>query len=179
MISIYQLIDSRDGKPFYAGQTVDPETRRVTHVITRRNIFHGRTTLTPTQARICEIYDAGGKVDIEVLEDVDTFLEARLAEDALISKLIERGYQPTNVLRPVGNSGHYSEVSPSPKLKLSAYMTTKEAAKYLSVTEGRIRQLTSTGVIRYGKIGNANMIPVSELDAYNNNNMGGGRRKSS
>lgn len=54
-------------------------------------------------------------------------------------------------------------------LKIEGYMTTEEAATYLKITAGRVRQLVSMGVLPKEKAGNANYIPVEAVERYAQN----------
>lgn len=56
-----------------------------------------------------------------------------------------------------------------PHVKIPGYMTTDEAAKYLSISTGRVRQLVSEGVFPREKIGNTNLIPVASIELYEKN----------
>jgi excisionase family DNA binding protein len=51
-------------------------------------------------------------------------------------------------------------------LKIPGYMTTEEAADYLDITSGRVRQLVSMGVLPKEKIGNSNLIPIESIKQY-------------
>lgn len=55
-------------------------------------------------------------------------------------------------------------------LSVPGYMTTSEAAKYLDVTTGRIRQLIQAGILPKEKIGNLNFIPFTAIQAYQQTN---------
>lgn len=54
---------------------------------------------------------------------------------------------------------------------------TSEAAKYLEVTPGRIRQLIMAGVLPKEKLGNNNFIPFEAIQAYKNSNPQAGWQK--
>ncbi len=54
-------------------------------------------------------------------------------------------------------------------LKIPGYMTTEEAAAFLDVTSGRVRQLVSLGLLPKEKVGNTNLIPIESLKLYAKN----------
>ena len=54
-------------------------------------------------------------------------------------------------------------------VKVPGYMTTEEAAKFLNISAGRVRQLVSEGVLPKEKVGNTNIIPINALKAYAEN----------
>ena len=54
-------------------------------------------------------------------------------------------------------------------LKIPGYMTTEEAAEYLKVTAGRVRQLVAVGTLPHEKVGNSNLIPVEAVEDYAKN----------
>ena len=57
-------------------------------------------------------------------------------------------------------------IEATPALKIPGYMTTEEAAAFLHITSGRVRQLVSMGVLPKEKVGNTNLIPVSAVEQY-------------
>lgn len=48
-------------------------------------------------------------------------------------------------------------------LKIREWMTTAEAAEYLRVTVGALRNMTSSGLVPYRKLGNRNRYSAEEL----------------
>lgn len=54
-------------------------------------------------------------------------------------------------------------------MKIQGYMTTEEAAEYLKITSGRVRQLVSIGVLPKEKVGNTNLIPIEAIKSYEAN----------
>jgi hypothetical protein len=178
MISIYHLIDPRDNKPFYVGQSVDPETRRVTHIITRKSVLHGNSGLTPTQVRISDICDAGLKPDLDVIETGLSFANARISEHEWIQRLTEQGHQLTNRLPVIGNLGEKKQHTIiNDKIAEMGYMTTIEAAHFLLLTPNRM--LVHEGKLHTRKLGGMSLFSMDELKSYNENKTAGGRRKFS
>lgn len=55
-------------------------------------------------------------------------------------------------------------------ISVPGYMTTAEAAKYLELTPGRIRQLIQAGTLPKEKLGNLNFIPFEAVQAYQQSN---------
>ncbi len=49
--------------------------------------------------------------------------------------------------------------------QLSAYLSTKDAATYLGVSQGHVRNLVSAGKLPYKKLGHLNRYLKSDLDS--------------
>ena len=56
-----------------------------------------------------------------------------------------------------------------PIVKIQGYMTTEEAAAFLNISAGRVRQLVAEGILPKEKIGNTNIIPISAIENYAEN----------
>jgi excisionase family DNA binding protein len=54
-------------------------------------------------------------------------------------------------------------------MKIPGFMTTQEAADYLEISAGRVRQLVSLNILPHESVGNTNLIPVSAVEAYKEN----------
>lgn len=180
MIHIYQLVDPRDNKPFYVGQSIDTAMRWQQHITTRNRPLAMNNEFTPTQLRIREICDAGLTPDIDVLESCTSFADSRLQEHKWIRQLTEQGYQLTNKLAVIGNLGEKKQHTIiNDKIAELGYMTTIEASHFLQLTPGRVRGLVCEGKLHIKKLGGMSLYSKDELISYNENKTGGGRRKSS
>jgi hypothetical protein len=180
MIHIYQLVDPRDEKPFYVGQSIDTAMRWQQHIATRNKPLKRNNGFTPTQQRIREICDAGLTPDIDVLESCASFSDSRLQEDKWIRRLTDQGYQLTNKLPVIGNLGEAKQHTIiNDKIAEMGYMTTIEAAHFLHLTPNRVRGLVCEGTLHIKKLGGMNLYSQDELIHYNENKTAGGRRKSS
>jgi len=74
---VYELVDPRDGKPFYIGQTKDPKTREQYHK--SRKFLGG-----PCFERVEAIRDDGMQLQFRIVETYQTRKDARLAEKRLV-----------------------------------------------------------------------------------------------
>lgn len=54
-------------------------------------------------------------------------------------------------------------------MKIPNFMTTQEAADYLGITAGRVRQLVATNVLPHENVGNTNLIPITAVEQYKEN----------
>lgn len=71
--SVYELVDPRDGKPFYIGQTKDPEGRKRRH--NSKKFLGG-----PCFERVQAIREDGMNLQFRILSTHPTRREARIAE---------------------------------------------------------------------------------------------------
>lgn len=62
-------------------------------------------------------------------------------------------------------------------VKIPGYMTTAQAAEYLEITPGRVRQLVTMGVFSPEKAGNTNLIPIEQVESYEQNRNKAGWQK--
>jgi len=111
MISFtYLLIDPRNNRPFYVGQTCDPQQRYKTHIYSRNRVQPNNVGLTPTQERIREIYAANTKPVMKVVGTAWSHSESRVMEDGWMRRMVEDGYELTNIFSVMTNGrGHYRE----------------------------------------------------------------------
>lgn len=128
-VSIYLLIDPRDGKPFYAGQSMNPDRRLRTHISTRNTIPRGLTSFTATQKRIQAICEAGMFPSMQIVGTAEDYQAGRFVEDDWIRRLIAEGYNPTNAVTVVGSRGSLADIGRNPieleirKLTINQKMT--------------------------------------------------------
>lgn len=180
MISIYHLIDPRDDKPFYVGQSANPDQRLAGHKNSRKTVHKHNAGLTPTQIRLCEIYDADLKPSLKIVETGLSFAEARESEHKWVLRLTAQGYKLTNKLAVIGNLGEAKQHTKiNDMIAEMGYMATIEAAHYLKLTPTRVRMLVCEGKIHIRKLGGMNLYSFEELKNYHKNKGAGGRRKSS
>lgn len=111
MYFIYELIDPRDGKPFYGGQTNDPKRRLTTHINQRAKLQPKTNSLTATQERIIEIVDAGFRPEMKVVAYARSWQNARSSENRHLRNLVIAGYSLTNAVSPVGTHGSYKDAA--------------------------------------------------------------------
>lgn len=69
----------------------------------------------------------------------------------------------TNDLQEVNCSGKQHELPCDGSLTFREWMTTAEAADYLRVSVGALRNMTSNGQVPYRKLGNRNRYNSDEL----------------
>jgi len=105
-VYIYQLVDPRNGNPFYVGRAVDPATRLSTHISQARRWGHLDNCSNRTRKYIAEMLDAGIKPQMIILEETtEEYTASR--EDFWWRHLSVQGFALTNGQPPKKDLSYY------------------------------------------------------------------------
>ena len=101
---IYQLVDPRDGKPFYVGCTTNPH---------RRLIQHSKNPSGGSASKIEKILNSGSKPELEILDRITTETRALAEnlEEAWIEKITWQHFESSGQLYKLFNKNRpHSEI---------------------------------------------------------------------